>query len=155
MTAKNVPHCGLAVAIDIGDAGDIHPKNKRDVGKRLALSALANTYKKEVIGSGPWFRAIEVEGGNLRLRFDHTDGGLQIKGSSARSFAIAGEDRKFVWAEAVIDGDSIVVSSPAVPQPVAVRYAWDTNPEACLYNGAGLPAVPFRNDDWPGVTEGK
>ncbi len=155
MTAKNVPHCGLAVAIDIGDAADIHPKNKRDVGKRLALSALANTYGKDVAGSGPWFRAIEVKGGNLRVRFDHSDGGLQFKGPSARSFAIAGEDRKFTWAEAVIDGESIVVSSPAVPEPVAVRYAWDSNPEACLYNGAGLPAVPFRSDDWPGVTEGK
>jgi sialate O-acetylesterase len=155
MTAKSVPHCGLAVAIDIGDAGDIHPKNKRDVGKRLARSALANTYGMDGVGSGPWFRAFEVAGGNLRIRFDHSEGGLQIKGSSARSFAIAGEDRKFVWAEAVIDGDTIVVSSPAVPRPVAVRYAWDSNPEACLYNGAGLPAVPFRSDDWPGVTQGR
>jgi sialate O-acetylesterase len=148
MTAKTVPHCALAVAIDIGDAADIHPKNKRDVGNRLALSALAKTYQKELPGSGPWFRNIEVEGGKLRIRFDHSDGGLRIKGSSARSFAVAGEDRKFVWAKPVIDGDSIVVSSPAVPQPVAVRYAWDSNPEACLYNGAGLPAVPFRSDDW-------
>jgi sialate O-acetylesterase len=155
MTAKNLPHCGLAVAIDIGDAADIHPKNKRDVGKRLALSALANTYGKGVVGSGPWIRAIEVEGGILRIRFDHSDGGLQIKEPSGRSFAIAGQNRKFVWAKAVIDGDSIVVSSPEVPQPVAVRYAWDSNPQACLYNGAGLPAVPFRSDDWPGVTEGK
>jgi sialate O-acetylesterase len=149
LTAKNVPHCGLAVAIDIGDAGDIHPKNKRDVGRRLALSALANTYRKEVVGSGPWFRSFDVEGGNLRIRFDHSDGGLRIQGSSGRSFAIAGEDRKFVWAKPMIDGDTVVVSSPSVPQPVAVRYAWDSNPEACLYNGAGLPAVPFRSDDWP------
>jgi sialate O-acetylesterase len=149
MTAKSVPHCGLAVAIDIGDAGDIHPKNKRDVGHRLALSALANTYGREVVGSGPWFRSLDVEGGKLRIRFDHSDGGLMFKGSSARSFAIAGDDRKFVWAKALIDGDTVVVSSPSVPQPVAVRYAWDSNPEACLYNGAGLPAVPFRSDDWP------
>ena len=153
MTAKYVPHCGLAVAIDIGDANDIHPKNKRDVGHRLALSALARTYQKEVSGSGPWIRTVEVDGANLRIQFDHTDGGLHFKGSSARSFALAGEDRKFVWAEAVIDGDSIVVSSPSVLRPVAVRYAWDSNPEACLYNGAGLPAVPFRSDDWPGVTQ--
>ena len=120
------------------------------MGNRLALSALANTYGKPVAGSGPWFRSITVEDGSIRIHFDHTDGGLQMKGTTARSFAIAGKDRKFVWAQAVIDGDSIVVSSPAVPQPVAVRYAWDANPEACLYNGAGLPAVPFRSDDWPG-----
>ena len=154
MTAKNVPHCGLAVAIDIGDAADIHPKNKRDVGERLALSALASTYGKPVAGSGPWFRSITVENGSIRIRFDHTDGGLQIKGKSARSFAIAGADRKFVWAQAAIDGDSIVVSSPSIPKPVAVRYAWDANPEACLFNGAGLPAVPFRSDDWPGRSSG-
>jgi sialate O-acetylesterase len=154
MTVKSVPHCGLAVAIDIGDAGDIHPKNKRDVGKRLALGALASTHGKPVAGSGPWFRSIAVEDGRIRIRFDHSDGGLRMQGPSARSFAVAGKDRKFAWAQAVIDGDSIVVSSPAVPQPLAVRYAWDANPEACLYNGAGLPAVPFRSDDWPGVTEG-
>ena len=152
MTAKSVPHCGLAVTIDIGDAADIHPKNKRDVGNRLALAALAKTYQKPVPGSGPWFQSIEVNGANLRIHFDHSDGGLQFKGGSGRSFAVAGEDRKFVWANAVIDGETIVVSSPSVPRPVAVRYAWDSNPQACLYNRAGLPAVPFRSDDWPGVT---
>jgi sialate O-acetylesterase len=152
MIAKNVPHCGLAVAIDIGDPTDIHPKNKRDVGNRLALSALAETYGKSVVGSGPWFRSITVEDGRIRIRFDHTDGGLQMKGPATRSFAVAGNDRKFTWGQAVIDGDSIVVSSSAIQQPVAIRYAWDANPEACLYNGAGLPAAPFRSDDWPGVT---
>ncbi len=155
MTAKTIPHCGLAVAIDIGDAADIHPKNKRDVGARLAFSALANTYQKEIAGSGPWFRAIEVEGGSLRIHFNHTEGGLRIEGGSARSFALAGDDRTFIWAKAVIDGGSVVVSSPKIPQPVEVRYAWDSNPQACLYNGAGLPAVPFRSDDWPGVADGK
>lgn len=149
MTAKNVPHCGLAVAIDIGDAADIHPKNKRDVGKRLALSALAKTYGKPIAGSGPWFRAMSAKDGHIRIGFDHTEGGLQLKGDSTRSFAIAGNDRRFVWANAVIDGDSVIVSSPTVPDPIAVRYAWDTHPQACLYNGAGLPAVPFRSDDWP------
>jgi sialate O-acetylesterase len=122
---------------------------------RLALSALANTYGKAVAGSGPWFRSLESDAGRLRIHFDHTDGGLQFKGPSAHSFAVAGTDRKFAWARAVIDADSIVVSSPAVPDPVAVRYAWDSNPQACLYNDAGLPAVPFRSDDWPGITEEK
>ncbi len=151
LTAASVPHCGLAVAIDIGEAGDIHPRNKRDVGRRLALSALASTYGRPVVGSGPRFRAILPGDGRLRIQFDHADG-LAFKGNPSRSFAIAGADRRFVWAEAVIDGDAVVVSSPAVPKPVAVRYAWDANPVACLYNGAGLPAVPFRSDDWPGVT---
>jgi sialate O-acetylesterase len=154
MTAKNVPGCGLAVAIDIGDAADIHPKNKREVGRRLALSALSNTYGKPVCGSGPWFRSITVEDGRIRIRFDHADGGLRMRGETDRSFAVAGENRQFAWARAEIDGDCIIVSSPEVTQPVAVRYAWDTNPQACLYNGSGLPAVPFRSDDWPAGGEG-
>lgn len=155
MTAKSVPNCGLAITIDIGEANDIHPKNKREVGRRLALSALATTYGKSVVGSGPWFRAIDIENDRIRIHFDHSDGGLVLKGASNRSFAVAGSDRKFVWATPVIDGDSVIVSSPEVKHPVAVRYAWDTNPQACLYNGVGLPAVPFRSDSWPGVTEGK
>jgi sialate O-acetylesterase len=154
MTASSVPNCGLAVTIDIGDATDIHPKNKREVGRRLAFNALANTYQKPIPGSGPWFRSINVVDGRIRIHFDHTNGGLVFKGDADRSFAIAGKDHKFVWAEAVIDGDSIVVSAPSTPEPIAVRYAWDSNPQACLYNGAGLPAVPFRSDSWPGITEG-
>ncbi len=153
MTAKSVPNCGLAVTIDIGDAADIHPKNKREVGRRLALSALAKTYEKEVVGSGPWFRAIDIEDQRIRIHFNYTDGGLKLKEPSTKSFAIAGADRKFVWASAEIDGESMLVSAPAVPHPVAVRYAWDSNPEASLYNGAGLPAVPFRSDEWPGITD--
>jgi len=153
MAAKTVPDCGLAVTIDIGEAADIHPKNKREVGRRLALSALAKTYGKPVVGSGPWFRSIEVEGERIRIHFDHTDGGLKLKEPAGMSFAIAGEDRRFVWANAVVDGETVIVSSPAAAKPLAVRYAWDSNPEASLYNGAGLPAVPFRSDDWPGITE--
>ncbi len=147
MTAKTVPHCGLAVTIDIGDEKDIHPKNKREVGRRLALSALAKTYKKPVIGSGPWFKSIEIEGDRIRIHFNHTDGGLKLKKPNAKSVAIAGADGKFVWAKAEIDGETVIVSSPAVPKPLFVRYAWDSNPEASLYNGKGLPAVPFRSDE--------
>jgi sialate O-acetylesterase len=152
MTAKGVPNCGLAVAIDIGEANDIHPKNKREVGRRLALCALARTYGKNVEDSGPWYKSMKIEGHQVRLSFAHSDGGLMSKGNQLKGFAIAGEDRKFVWADAVIDKTSVLVSSPQISQPVAVRYAWDINPVCNLYNVAGLPAVPFRTDDWPGLT---
>jgi sialate O-acetylesterase len=152
MTAKNVPHSGLAVAIDIGEANDIHPKNKAEVGRRLALNALAQTYGKKIEFSGPWYKSSKVEGKTIRLSFDHADSGLVAKGGELRGFAIAGEDHKFVWAKAAIDGKQVVVSAPEVENPVAVRYAWDMNPVCNLYNQAGLPAVPFRTDDWPGIT---
>lgn len=155
LTADRVANCGLAVAIDIGEANDIHPKNKRDVGERLALAALAKTYGKKVEYSGPWYRKLKVEGSRIRLSFDHVGGGLTAKGDALKGFAIAGEDRKFVWADAAIDGQTVVVSAPSVPRPVAVRYGWDINPVCNLYNQAGLPAVPFRTDDWPGVTAGR
>jgi sialate O-acetylesterase len=151
-TAKNVPQCGLAVAIDIGDAADIHPKNKLDVGRRLALCALANTYGKKIEFSGPWYKAMQTKDQSIRLSFDHVDGGLVAKGNKLTGFAIAGEDRKFVWADAVIEGQTVVVSSPQVTRPAAVRYAWDVNPVCNLYNQTGLPAVPFRTDNWPLIT---
>ena len=146
MTAKNVRHSGLALALDIGDAGDIHPKNKQEVGRRLALAALAQTYGKTIEASGPWYRSMQVSGGKIRLKFDHVDGGLFAKGGKLTGFAIAGADHRFLWADAVIDGKTVVVSSPLVEKPVAVRYAWDINPVCNLYNQAGLPAVPFRTD---------
>jgi sialate O-acetylesterase len=146
MTAQNVPNCGLALAIDIGDAGDIHPKNKQEVGRRLALSALAQTYGQKIEYSGPWYRSMKVSDGKIRLSFDHAKSGLVAKGGKLTGFAIAGEDHKFVWADAVIDGKTVIVSSPGVAKPVAVRYAWDINPVCNLYNQAGLPAVPFRTD---------
>lgn len=152
MTAKSVPHAGLAVAIDIGDANDIHPKNKAEIGRRLALCALAETYGKKVEFSGPWYRAMKAEGNAVRLSFDHVDGGLQAKGGELKGFAVAGDDHKFVWAKAEIDGKQVVVSAPGVDKPVAVRYAWDIDPVCNLYSQAGLPAVPFRTDDWPGIT---
>ncbi len=153
LTARNDSHAGLAVAIDIGEAKDIHPKNKREVGRRLALCALARTYHKKTEWSGPWYKSMQEKGDAIRLTFDHVDGGLMAKGDKLTGFAIAGDDRKFVWADAVVEGKAVLVSSPKVPKPAAVRYAWDINPVCNLYNQAGLPAVPFRTDDWPMLTQ--
>ena len=156
MTAAKIKNSGIAVAIDIGDAGDIHPKNKQDVGYRLALDALANTYGEKVEYSGPLYKSMKAEGGAIRVRFTHLAGGLVAKNGKLSDFAIAGDDHKWYAADAAIDGETVLVSSPQVAHPVAVRYAWATNPAGCnLYNDAGLPASPFRTDDWPGVTMGK
>lgn len=151
----SLKNTGMAVIIDIGDAADIHPKNKQDVGKRLALNALAKDYGRKIPYSGPMYKSMKISGNKVTLTFDHTDGGLVAKGGALKGFAIAGEDQNFVWAEATIKGNKVIVSSDKVAKPVAVRYAWANNPECNLYNGAGLPASPFRTDDWKGVTEGK
>ena len=151
-TAAEWPNCGLALAIDIGDAADIHPKNKMEVGRRLALAALAQTYGQKIEFSGPWYRDMKTEDGKIRLTFDHADG-LAAKGDKLTGFAIAGEDKKFVWADAKIEGKTVIVSSDKIAKPVAVRYAWESNPVCNLYNAAGLPAVPFRTDTWPGVSD--
>jgi sialate O-acetylesterase len=149
----DMPNTGMAVIIDIGDARDIHPKNKQDVGQRLALWALANTYGKDVVYSGPLYKSMEKNGDKIILRFDHCGGGLLAQGGEPlKGFAIAGEDHKFVWADAKIEGDTVVVASGMVANPLAVRYAWADNPICNLYNKAGLPASPFRTDTWPGVT---
>jgi sialate O-acetylesterase len=148
----SLPRTGMAVIIDIGEAADIHPKNKQEVGKRLGLAALAIAYGKDIPYSGPMYDSMKVEGDKVRLTFKHVDGGLIAKDGELKGFAIAGADRKFVWADAKIDGDTIVVHSDQVSEPKAVRYAWADNPECNLYNKAGLPASPFRTDDWPGVT---
>lgn len=145
------PQTGMAVTIDIGDENDIHPRNKLDVGRRLAAWALAVTYGKKVIPSGPLFDRFAIEGDKIRIRFKY-GAGLKTSGGPLRGFAIAGEDRRFVWADARIEGDTVIVSSPKVVKPVAVRYGWADNPSANLYNKADLPASPFRTDDWPGVT---
>ncbi len=139
--------------IDIGEANDIHPKNKQDVGKRLALWALAKTYGKNPVYSGPIYKSMKVDGNKVILEFNHVGGGLVAGGGGPlRGFAVAGTDRKFVWADAQIDGNTVAVSSDKVAEPVAVRYAWADNPVCNLYNKEGLPASPFRTDDWPGVT---
>ena len=146
------PHTGMAVIIDIGDTNDIHPRNKLDVGHRLAVWALAQTYHQSVEYSGPLYDSNSIEGDKIRIRFKHAAGLKTSDGGMPKSFAIAGADRKFYWADAHIDGETIVVSSSKVTRPVAVRYGWADNPEVNLYNGTNLPASPFRTDDWKGVT---
>ncbi len=142
-----ISHTGMAVTLDIGDEKDVHPRNKLDVGKRLARLALTGTYEKLGEGSGPIFRESSIEKGRIRVKFDHAGGGLVAKDGVLRQFAIAGDDLEFVWAEAVIDGDSVWVSSPSVAVPAHVRYAWADNPVgANLYNSENLPAAPFRTD---------
>jgi sialate O-acetylesterase len=151
MTLK-LPKAGQAVIIDIGEANDIHPKNKQDVGHRLALAAEAIAYGKKIEYSGPMYESKTIDGNKVRLKLTHVGGGLVAKGDKLTGFSIAGEDKKFVWADARIDGDAVVVSSDKVAAPAAVRYAWADNPECNLYNKEGLPASPFRTDDWPGIT---
>ena len=150
----SVANTGMAVIIDKGEANDIHPKDKQAVGHRLALIARAKTYGEQIPYSGPMYHSYEVDGDKIILSFDHTEGGLKSgDGKALQGFSIAGRDHKFHWAKAEIQGDKIVVSSPEVLYPVAVRYGWSDNPVCNLYNGAGLPASPFRTDDWKGVTQ--
>lgn len=143
----SLPNTGMAVTIDIGEAHNVHPKNKQDVGDRLARIALANVYGRKIEYSGPMYESMKVEGNAIRVRFSHLGGGLVAKGGPLKWFVVAGADGKFLSAEAKIDGDTVVVSSPEVPAPVAVRYAWANFPYGCnLFNAAGLPAAPFRTD---------
>jgi sialate O-acetylesterase len=153
LTARTVKNSALAVTIDTGDPDNIHPKDKQVVGERLALCALANEYGEKIPWAGPTFASMTRLPGALKLRFNHTEGGLVVKGDKPGEFSVAGKDRQWHWAEAKVEGDSVIVSSPAVPDPQAARYAWQANPAATLFNGIGLPAVPFRTDNWPGVTD--
>lgn len=149
-TARAVPNCGLAVTIDTGEADNIHPRDKKPVGQRLALLALTQHYGKKLVALGPEFGRMERAGRTLRIHFLNTDGGLVARGGPPGEFSVAGDDHRWHWAQATIDGpDTVTVSSPDVPEPVAVRYAWQSNPTATLFNGVGLPAAPFRTDDWP------
>jgi len=160
--ALSIKHTGMAVIIDIGEAKDIHPRNKQDVGDRLAQWALHQTYgKKDLVPCGPLFKGIKVEGDAIRVSFDHVGSGMivgeknglepvkEVKDGKLARFAVAGEDKKWHWADATIDGNTIVVKSAEVAKPVAVRYAFSMNPDgANLYNKEGIPASPFRSDDW-------
>lgn len=165
LKALQIPNTGMAVAIDLADANkpdDVHPKNKFDVGERLALWALAKDYgKRDLVYSGPLYKSIKVEGNRIRIEFDSVGSGLMIgrkegrnpviedKGGKLKRFAIASEEKKWVWADAIIDGNTIVVSSLEIQKPVAVRYAFSMNPAGCnLYNKEGLPASPFKTDNW-------
>ena len=144
-----LPNTGMAITVDIGEVRDIHPKNKQDVGKRLAMWALADVYgKKDIASSGPLPGGHEVRGSEVVLSFKHTDGGLVAKGAELKGFVVAGEDKQWKPAKARIEGGKVIVSSADVKTPVAARYAWTDNPDCNLYNGAGIPASPFRTDDW-------
>lgn len=157
LAATMVPNAGLAVTIDTGDADNIHPRQKKVVGERLALCALAGNYHVDVSCRGPTFASAEPFPGGLKLHFSNVAGGFVVRGQKLEEFSVAGADRRWSWADAKIVGDTVIVSSPNVAQPVAARYAWQANPAATLFNAAGLPAVPFRTDDWAFVrtTEGQ
>ena len=143
-----MPHTGMAVAIEIGEADNIHPKNKQEVGRRLALAAESTVYFQDQEYSGPIYSGAQAEDAKIRLSFRNAEGMKSSDGGPVKGFAVAGEDRVFKWAEVEIQGDHVLVSSKEVAKPVAVRYAWADNPECNLVNAAGLPASPFRTDDW-------
>lgn len=146
MATTKLPKVGLASAIDIGDAGDIHPRNKQDVGLRLGYAALSIAYKKRLPFSGPVFKSMKIKNNQVEVSYKYTDGGLIVKGDSLKGFAICAADKKFVHAKAVVVGTKVILSAEGISDPVAVRYGWGNNPDCNLYNGAHLPAVSFRTD---------
>ncbi len=150
--ALRLPNTGMAVTMDIGEQFDIHPGNKQDVGHRLALAAKKIAYGQDIVHSGPLYRSMEVNKGEIEVAFDYVGNGLMVKGEKLKGFQIAGSDKKFYWADANIVGGKVFVKSEKVKQPLAVRYGWGKNMECNLYNKNGLPASPFRTDDWPGIT---
>jgi sialate O-acetylesterase len=148
------PNTGMACAIDIGEADSIHPKNKQKVGRRLALAAERQVYGKSVVASGPVYKSYTIEKNTMTITFNDFGAGLTTRGGAPlKGFAIAGADKKFYWASASIVGNKVVVSSDKVTAPVAVRYAWADNPICNLINNQGLPAVPFKTDEWKGITQ--
>lgn len=152
LRSLSLPETGMAVAIDAGEWNDIHPLDKKTIADRLALVAYKIAYGEDIIASGPIFSDMRREGNRIFIRFKEPTGGLVSKdGKPLRHFSVAGADRRFVWANAQIVNDGVVVWNDDIEEPVAVRYAWADNPEgANLYNRAGLPASPFRTDDWEG-----
>ncbi|HEX7903206.1 MAG TPA: sialate O-acetylesterase [Chitinophagaceae bacterium] len=156
LTYKKIPKTGMVVIMDAGDSADIHPRNKEIVGKRLSLWPLANEYgKKNITVSGPVYKSMKNEGDKIRIQFDFAVDGLVAKDGALTEFSIAGADQQFIPAHAVIEKNTIVVWSDEIKKPVAVRFGWKNVPKTNLYNKAGLPASPFRTDDWPGETFGK
>ena len=153
--AQDHDHVGLAVTIDVGDPTDVHPLDKETVGQRLAKWALGTVYDRDMVYSGPIYTGHDIDGDRVILHFDHVGGGLASRdGGPLRGFVISGPDGKFRWAQAEIDGSDIIVTEAKVPDPRAVRYAWADDPYwANLVNAEGLPASPFRTDDWEGVTQ--
>jgi sialate O-acetylesterase len=152
----SLENTGMAVTTDIGEATDIHPRNKQDVGKRLAALALNRVYRQTMVDSGPTFQSFKVEDNKIRISFSNTGSGLSVKDKYGylKGFEIAASDQKFFYAKAWLEGNDVIVSCDSVLQPVAVRFAWADNPEdANLFNKEGLPAVPFRTDSWMGITE--
>ena len=148
LQSLTVTNTGMAITMDVGDPVNIHPKNKQAVGHRLALWAFAKVYGQHVPYSGPLPAGNEIKGNEMILSFTHTDRGLVAKDGELTGFVIAGDDHHWTPATARIQGEQVIVSSPEVKSPKAVRYAWAANPACNLFNGAGLPASPFRTDDW-------
>ena len=151
--ALQVPNTAMAVAIDVGEANDIHPRDKQTVGHRLALAALGTVYERQVVHSGPQYVGMRIDGDAVRLLFSHVGSGLVARGGPLRGFALAGPDGEFRWAEARIEDNVVVVRHRAIDDPRAVRYGWANNPPVNLYNREGLPAIPFRTDDLPVSTQ--
>lgn len=149
---KTVKNTGVAVTIDVGNPANVHPRNKKPVGQRLALWALKKDYKKNIPHSGPIYKSMKVKDDSIILKFDNIEKGLLCKGDSLTSFAIASEDEKFVEANAKIVGKTVVISSDKIKNPIAVRYGWQDSPACNLYNSADLPAGPFRTDSFPAIT---
>ncbi len=150
-----LPKVGEAVITDVGNPDNIHPTKKEPVGARLALAARGIAYGEKIVYSGPIYKSVKVEGDKAILSFDSVGSGLEARDGALKGFAICGDDHKFIWATAEIDGKTVVVSSPQVPHPVAVRYGWADCPVVNLWNRDGLPATPFRTDNFPMITAGK
>jgi sialate O-acetylesterase len=155
LATKTLPKVGIAVITDVGEEKDIHPKKKGPVGARLALAARGIAYGEKVVYTGPTFKSMKVKGDKATVSFDSTGTGLEARDGELKGFAIAGEDHKFVWAKAQIEGNQVVLSNPAVSKPVAVRYGWADCPVVNLWSKEGLPASPFRSDDFPMITAPK
>lgn len=152
LATEELKNVGVAVITDVGEKDDIHPTKKQPVGARLALAARGITYRQPIAWSGPAYKKMKVKDGKAILSFDHVEGGLEARGGPLTGFAICGDNNRWVWAKAEIVGDKVVVSHPGIEQPVAVRFGWADFPVLNLYNGAGLPASPFRTDEFQAIT---